>query len=157
MDHPCTESFKQSLFTFAFPNNRLRSVRKSLSTIVVEGTLSIDSMCGQADADILIAFHGSDWMNEMPIVKTDVAWLQPRGGGSWNQCAEWHRYQDGRLCWTRKDCWQRLFSNGVDAGSARNAAASLVKDVSVLLGYHFVADRIGLTEWPSRWPFWKHG
>lgn len=120
-----------------------------------EGLLHVVTDLYERDAAIEISFNPSDWMTTPPRVIAKVNWLQPRGSTDWNHCADWHRSQTGELCWTRPDWWHRMIAE--DPENVDRMAASLVKDVSVLLGCHLLADSLGLTKWQHQWPFHKHG
>lgn len=109
----------------------------------------------ESDAEVEISFEPSDWMIIPPRVVAKVDWLQPRGSTDLRQCADWHRYPSGELCWTRPDQWHRMIAE--DPENVDRMAASLVKDVTVLLGYHLLADCLGLTKWQPQWPFYRHG
>ena len=120
-----------------------------------EGLLHVATDLCEQDATIEISFNPSDWMTVPPRVIAKVNWLQPRNSTDWNQCADWHRSLNGELCWTRPDWWHRTIAE--DPENVERMAASLVKDVTVLLGYHLLADSLGLKKWPPQWPFHKHG
>lgn len=109
----------------------------------------------ERDADILISFVPSQWVIDPPRVVAKVDWLQPRGSEDWHRCSDWHRYPGGELCWTRPDCWHRMIADAAE--DVDRMAASLVKDVAVLLGYHLLAECLGLKKWQPQWPCHRHG
>lgn len=120
-----------------------------------EGLLHVPTALCEQSAEIQISFKPSNWMITPPRVVAKVDWLQPRYSTDLRQCADWHRYPSGELCWVRPDWWRIMISE--DPENVDRIAASLVKDVSVLLGYHLLAESLGLKEWQPQWPFYKHG
>lgn len=123
--------------------------------MVADGSMRVITDLCERDAEVEISFEPSDWMIIPPRVVAKVDWLQPRGSIDLRQCSDWHRYPNGELCWTRPDWWHKMIAG--DPENIDRIAASLVKDVAVLLGYHLLADSLGLTEWQPQWPFYKHG
>ena len=123
--------------------------------MVVEGLLPVTTTICEKDAKVQVSFDPIDWLKTPPRVVAKVDWLQPRSASDWNSCAEWHRYPNGELCWTRPDWWRTMISE--DSENVDRMAASMVKDITVLLGYHLLADSLGITKWQRQWPFYKHG
>ena len=123
--------------------------------MVSEGFLHVGTPLCETDAMIQVSFDPSDWLKTPPRVVAMVDWLQPRGSADWDSCSNWHRYPNGELCWTRPDCWRAMIAE--DPENIDRMAASLVKDVTVLLGYHLLADRLGISQWQPQWHYWRHG
>ena len=152
------ENFRQSIITHAFGGPCQILSSPSSDILGLEGEMLIENpSLGHAFANIRIAFKADSWDVNVPEVSTNVEWLQPRNSKSFNECADWHRYIDGRLCWTRPDCWEDVCKNISSAADIERAAAVLTKDVSFLLRCHLTADILGIKKWPKEWDAWPHG
>jgi len=123
--------------------------------MIAEGNLHVTTSLCEKAAKIQVSFDPSDWLKIPPRVFAMVDWLQPRGSTDWESCSEWHRYSSGELCWTRPDCWHAMIAE--EPENIDRMAASLVKDVTVLLGCHLLADRLGIMKWQPQWQYWSHG
>ena len=152
------ESFRQSIITHAFGGTGqiLSSRRPDIFGLKGEMLIEIPSL-GCAVANVKIAFKRDDWDVNAPEVSTSAEWLQPRNSKSFKDCADWHRYVDGRLCWTRPDCWEQVCKDMSDATDIERTAAILTKDVSFLLRCHLTADILSIKKWPEEWDAWPHG
>ena len=152
------ENFRQSIITHAFGGvGQILSSRRP-DILGVGGEMLIESTSlGHAIANVKIAFKTDSWDVNVPEVSTNAEWLQPRDSKSFNECADWHRYVDGRLCWTRPDCWEDVCKNISSITDIERAAAVLTKDVSFLLRCHLTADILGIKTWPKEWDAWPHG
>lgn len=124
----------------------------------VKGEMLIDEPAvGCTIANVTIHFNIHAWTNTPPEVRTDAKWLQPRHGAKFTECADWHRYPDGRLCWTRPDCWRKVCNDISRSGLVERAAIVLARDVSFLLRCHLTASKLGIKKWPKKWDAWPHG
>ena len=148
------ETFRQSIISHAFPHGTV-GCYSCQNQMVVEGLLPVSTTMCEKDAKVQVSFDSIGWLKVPPRVVAMVDWLQPRSASDWNDYAEWHRYPNGELCWTRIDRWRAMISE--DPENIDRMAASLVKDITVLLRYHLLADSIGITKWQRQWPFYKHG
>lgn len=148
-----SETFRQSLVSHAFPLGA--NCYAQQGRMFAEGLLHVATDLCERDAAIEISFYPSDWMITPPQVIANVDWLQPRGSMDLRKCADWHRYPNCELCWTRPDWWHKRIAE--DPENVDRMSALLVKDVTVLLGYHLLADSLGLKEWQPQWPFYRHG
>lgn len=148
------ETFRQSLMCHAFPHGGAICGFRS-GQLIVAGTLKVATNLCKDNADIRVSFGMSDWLTEPPQVIATADWLQPHGATDRKCYADWHRYSNGMLCWTRPDRWHTMIAQAPE--NVDRMAASLVKDVSVLLECHLLADCLGLTQWQPEWPFCEHG
>lgn len=152
------ETFRQSIITHAFGRMRLLLLENAPGILGVKGEMLIETpSLGCDKAHVKIAFQLDGWHVHPPEVLADATWLQPRHAKSISECADWHRYPDGRLCWTRPDCWEKACEDISTATLVERAAAILAKDVSFLLRCHLTADRLGIKKWPKEWESWPHG
>lgn len=155
------EDFRQNIITYALlpgatPINY--PIKRSSNIIGVEGEMSIeDPSVGCAIATVAIRFEINGWTDTPPEVKTGVEWLQPQGHATFKECADWHRYPNGKLCWTRPDCWKTVCKDSSSPGWIERAAVVLARDVSFLLRCHLTASRLGIKKWPKEWDAWPHG
>ena len=151
------ESFRQSIITHAFggAGQILPTHRPDILGLGGEMLIEIPSL-GCAVANVKIAFTTDSWNVIVPDVLTNAEWLQPRNSKSPIDCADWHRYVNGRLCWTRPDCWEKVCKDISDATDIERAAVILTKDVSFLLRCHLTADMLGIKKWPKEWDAWPH-
>ena len=152
------ESFRQSIITHAFGGTgQILSSRKP-GILGLNGEILIETpSLGCAVSNIKIVFKADSWDVDVPEVSTIAEWLQPRNSKSFKECADWHRYIDGRLCWTRPDCWKTVCNDISNAYNVERAAVVLTKDVSFLLRCHLTADILGIRKWPKEWDAWPHG
>lgn len=152
------ESFRQFIITHAFGGRGQILSSRRPDILGLKGEMLIENpSLGSAVANVRIAFKRDDWDVNAPEVSTSAEWLQPRNSKSYKECADWHRYVDGQLCWTRPDCWEKVCKDISDATDIERAAAILTKDVSFLLRCHLTADILGIKKWPKEWDAWPHG
>lgn len=152
------ENFRQSIITHAFGGiGQILPLQRS-DILGLRGEMLIESpSLGCTVANVRVAFMIDSWDVNVPIVSTSAEWLQPRNSKSFKDCADWHRYVDGRLCWTRPDCWKTVCNDISNAYNVERAAVVLTKDVSFLLRCHLTADILGIRKWPKEWDAWPHG
>lgn len=152
------ENFRQSIITHAFGGTGQILSSPSPDILGLKGEMLIEiPSLGCAVANVKMAFNTDSWDVNVPAVSTNAEWLQPRNSKSFKECADWHRYVDGRLCWTRPDCWEDVCKNISSITDIERAAAVLTKDVSFLLRCHLTADILGIKTWPKEWDAWPHG
>ena len=152
------ESFRQSIITHAFGGTGQILSSRGPDILGLQGEMLIEiPSLGCAVANVRIAFKLDSWDVSVPEVSTSAEWLQPSSSKSSKECADWHRYVDGRLCWTRPDCWEKVCKDKSDATDIERAAVILTKDVSFLLRCHLTADILGIKKWPKEWDAWPHG
>ena len=155
------EEFRQNIITHALRDIEALvnyPIARSSNIIGVEGKMSIeDPSVGCAMATVTIRFDINGWTDTPPEVKTDAKWLQPQRHATFKECADWHRYPDGRLCWTRPDCWRTVCEDRSSPRWIERAAIVLAKDVSFLLRCHLTAAKLGIRKWPKEWEAWPHG
>jgi hypothetical protein len=151
------ETFRQAIVTYAFGGTALSPPCSADGSLTIQGQINVESDLGFDVAQTRIQFNAHKWDVEPPEVWVDAEWLQPRGEKDWNLCADWHRQPKGKLCWIRPDCWMEECKNLPDTRAVERAAAILTKDVSSLLGYHLLADKLKLKTWPKEWDAWPHG
>lgn len=149
------ETFRQSIIGHAFPHGTARCYSYR-NRMFAEGRLPVTTAICEKAALIQVSFCPQDWMTTPPRVVAEVDWIQPCNASDWENYAEWHRYPTGELCWTRPDQWHSMTSDDPRSVVDR-MAASLVKDVTVLLSYHLLAYSLGITKWQHQWPFYRHG
>jgi hypothetical protein len=127
----------------------------SVGTGRIDGFLNLShddiqtAICARCSFEFVV-----DWINRVPVVSTNDAWLR-RGG------ADWHVYRDGSLCYVYAPQWRDEVAAVLsehDLGEAASFAASwCLHSVRWLLYRHHFAFEHGIKKWPSEWPFWPHG
>ena len=147
-----SETFRQHIITHVFGGTRHLLWKNDPGILGVQGEMLIEHPpIGCDKARVKIAFQSDSWHVHPPEVWADAAWLQPQHAKTISECADWHRYPDGRLCWIREDCWKKACEDISTATLVERAAAILAKDVTFLLRCHLTADRLDIQKWPKEW------
>ncbi len=153
-----SETFRQHIITHVFGGTRHYLLENAPGILGTQGEMLVElPSIGCDKASVKIAFQSDSWHVHPPEVWADAAWLQPRHAKKISERADWHRHPDGRLCWTRSDCWEKACEDISTSTLVERAAAILAKDVSFLLRCHFTADKLGIQKWPKEWDAWPHG
>lgn len=148
----------QTIATYAFHGNfTMNRDAKTRGVRTITGVLDVSVGYTRTPVRISISTDSNCYMCAPPIVYAPCEVLMPKEPKGWADCAEWHRYESGRLCWVREDQWRALFAGDINHETISTAAAALTKHVTDLLRYHIIAARQNLKKWPKEWPAWPHG
>lgn len=133
------------------------TVAKIDESIVMMGVAEVITELGAVFANLQVNINQNCWSLEPPHVCTHDKWLCPSNPKSYNDYADWHRDENGGLCWIRKDDWRSATNSLLDIKDVKCAAATMAKNIKALLYYHSLGHELGLKKWPKEWEFRPHG
>ena len=150
-------SFVQELISLLFGSGALLVMGRGQDDQIIEGDATIRSDVGERKAHLRIYVDGRRWSKEPPMVVACVNWLRPKKYKAYRDLADWHRTDDGQLCWIRPDDWHLACKDLKSMDDVQNAAACMAKNVLALLQFHHIGDVLGLNKWPPQWEYRPHG
>ena len=128
----------------------------ALITGEIDRFIGVYERCIWKNVQLVIDVHSD--ISKQPTVFAYAPWLSPFSKRQNQNWADWHRFQDYRICYGHPTDWSELvtrYSN--DKYLAEIAGKVLKKDVDFWLSCHRLAFENGLDNWQKEWPAYPHG
>ena len=124
-------------------------------SFILDGML--DSKCDAGMVRTSISIPATRLDICMPRIDVKELWLSPCFPEQDQNLLNWHRYGDGKICWAHPHEWIRVCSGIMGTRRFDVMVMQMVKNLRVLINYHWTAFVYRLRKWPASWPSEPHG